>query len=155
MDVISDEPDNPLGLMSHPSVTSAVFTAGIVVHPGTESINVYKNGSAINMTLTVTMPFICPGHIHPQDCHLTVQAIQQPDHNGQVVISQCQLSIEPSTKLQTQSLLILPVSDFVQSFANDSVVQLVVTSYGDAWWHGYHLPNITIKVILEIIHFFD
>lgn len=149
MEVISDEPDNPLSMiMSNPSVTSAVFTAGIVVQPGLEPISVYKNGSVVNMTLTITMPFICPPHIHPQDCHLTIQVVQ-PD-NGQVVISQCQLSVEPSSRQQSHSFLIVPVSDFVQTDAlkNDSVVQLVVSSYGDAWWHGYQLPNISIKVYL-------
>lgn len=146
VEVITDQPtDNPM--MSNPSVTSAVFTAGIIVNPATESISVYKNGSFINITLTMTVPFTCAAQVNPHDCHLTVQVVQpDDDHSQPLAISQCQLSMDSSNF--SQYFLVVPVADFVQTNArnNNTVIQLVVTSYGDAWWHGYQLPNITIKV---------
>lgn len=142
-----DEPANPM--MSNPSVTSAVFTAGIIVNPSTESISVYKNGSFINITLTMTVPFTCAAHVNPHDCHLTVQIVQpDDDHSQPLAISQCQLSMESSDLQGSQYFLAVPVADFVKTDArkSDTIIQLVVTSYGDAWWHGYQLPNITVKV---------
>lgn len=155
IEAIADEPDSQMSMMSNPSVTSPIFTAGITINPGTELINVYKNGSVVNITLTATVPFTCAAHINPNDCHLTVQVVQPDDGNLKpLAISQCQLTMGSGTPSQqqqqqkSQHFLVVPVSDFVRTDAlnNTVVLQLVVSSYGDAWWHGYQLSNITIKV---------
>lgn len=149
VEVITDDADSRIKMMSNPSVTSAVFTAGIIVDPPIESISVYKNGSVVNITLTTTMPFTCAPHINPHDCHLTVQVVQPDDgHSRPLAISPCQLSMDSPSHRQSQSFLVVPVADFVQIDEKkaNSVIQLVVSSYGDAWWHGYQLPNITVKV---------
>ena len=156
VEVILDEPDIPMAMMSRPSAMSSVFTAGIVVNPGLELISVYKNGSVVNITLTTTMPFTCAAHVNPHDCHLTVQVVQPEDSQSQTVaISQCQLSMSSESPVQTQHFLVVPVADFVRTGSkSDTVIQLVVSSYGDAWWHGYQLPNITVRV-KKIINSFE
>jgi hypothetical protein len=150
--IVDDEPDSPMTLMSNPSVTSSVFTAGIVINPSVdEVIRIYKNGSFVNVTLTMTVPFTCSAHISQHDCHLTVQVVQPDDGQSQpVAVSQCQLSMDSTSQQESQHFLIVPVTDFVRTNSRKlpNVLQLVVSSYGDAWWHGYQLPNITIQVTI-------
>lgn len=151
--IVDDEPDSPMTLMSNPSVTSSVFTAGIVISPGVDDVTkVYKNGSFVNVTLTATVPFTCAAHINQHDCHLTVQVVQPDDGLSQpLAISQCQLSLDSETTSSPvqQHFLVVPVTDFVRTNSRKRpvVLQLVVSSYGDAWWHGYQLPNITFQVL--------
>ncbi len=149
VEVILDDIGGPMAMMSNPSVMSSVFTAGMVVNPSLEVINVYKNGSVVNITLTTTMPFTCAAHINPHDCHLTVQVVQPEDSLSQTVaISKCQISMSSDLPAQSQYFLVVPVADFVRTSSKSAtVIQLVVSSYGDAGWHGYQLPNITIQVI--------
>lgn len=145
-------PDSSMTLMSNPSVMSAVFTAGIIISPAVDDvIKVYKNGSFINVTLTATVPFTCAAHINQHDCHLTVQVVQPDDDLSQpLAISQCQLSMASgTTSLSVQQyFLAVPLTDFVRtnSLKRPVVLQLVVSSYGDAWWHGYQLANIIFQV---------
>jgi hypothetical protein len=155
VEVIVNEPGSPMTLMSNPSVTSAVFTAGIVISPSLDDVvRVYKNGSFVNVTLTMTVPFTCASHISQHDCHLTVQVVQPDDGQSQpVAISQCQLSMDSTARQESQHFLVVPVTDFVRTNSpkRPTVLQLVVSSYGDAWWHGYQLPNITIQVFPFLI----
>lgn len=136
------------------TTTSPPFIAGIVIDPMTDIITAYKNGSHVNVTLSTTMPFICAPHLSAKDCHLSVQIVQHMDEDNvdneisnnkkqPLAIAPCSLSLGSGS----QSFLVVPVSDFVKVRNNVThQLQLMVTSYGDAWWHGFQLPNITIQV---------
>ena len=78
--------------MSNPSVTSSVFTAGILISPGIELI-AYKNGSFINIQLSPTIPFVCASHVNPYDCHLSVEIVQPDDQHTKIALSRCHLSV--------------------------------------------------------------
>ena len=125
-------------------------------------LTAYKNGSVINVTLMSTMPFECSAHVHSRDCHLSVQVVVDdlpPTDSNEaarfrpsalLALSQCYLPLGTETE---QHFLAIPVVDFVrpsllttENGAINVTIQLVVSSYGDAWWHGYELPNITIQV---------
>lgn len=43
-------------------------------------------------------------------------------------------------------LQLVAVTDFAFQQDRNVTVELVLTSYGDSWWHGYRLPNITVTV---------
>jgi hypothetical protein len=106
----------------------------------------------------MTVPFTCAAHISQHDCHLTVQVVQPDDGQSQpVAISQCQLPMDSVVRQESQHFLIVPVTDFVRtnSRKRPTVLQLVVSSYGDAWWHGYQLPNITIQVEIAPQRFYS
>lgn len=135
------------------------------------------------MTLTATVPFECSPHVNPRDCHLSVQLIiADPQSDGEesekevredettarsattssyrpapLALSQCHLSMEGQT---TQHILAIPVVDFIHPASSSGgrfnvTVQLAVSSYGDAWWHGYQLPNLTVEVPLWLMTLFN
>lgn len=133
------------------SSTSAPFTAGIAVSPSNDYVTAFKNGSHVTVTLTTTVPFICARNLSPKDCHLSVQIVQPVEEDAfgdkkrqNLAIAPCHLSFGNSGA--SQSFFVAPISDFVQLRQNTTQLQLLVTSYGDAWWHGFQLPNITIHV---------
>ena len=136
-----------------PSISSAVFSAGIVVDP--LEATVYENGTLINVTLTSTMPFLCAANINANDCHLSVQIVQHytsPEPNvSPLAISRCQIQIETADchdgRCGFHHFAIIPVTDFMYEGPQNVTVQLILTSYGDSWWHGYQLPNVTVQVI--------
>lgn len=138
------------------STASAPFAAGIVIEPaGNQLIAAYKNGSHVTVTLSTSVPFVCAPHLSPKDCHLSVDVVQQPGRRDAygaakrqpLAIAPCSLSLG-SIEPQSQSLYVVPISDFVRvNHRGAAHLQLAVTSYGDAWWHGFTLPNITIQVI--------
>ena len=91
MEALLNDPETGV-ILSNPSVTSSVFTAGISISPGTELV-AYKNGSVINIHLSPTIPFVCAPHINPNDCHLSVELVQPDDQHSKIALSRCHLSL--------------------------------------------------------------
>lgn len=133
----------------NPSISSQVFHAGIVIHP-LDTIRLFKNGIPANISVATTVPFLC-AIANTHDCHLTVELVQHQSrpHSGRnaLAVSQCQLTIRTGERgHSSDAFVVMAVTDLVSSADIDVTVQLVVTSYGDAWWYGYQLPNITVQV---------
>ena len=89
-------------IVSNPSVTSDVFTAGISIiqtlNPGvisatSDELVVYKNGSFINIKLLPSVAFVCNANINARDCHLTVEIIQPEQDSSSIALSRCHLSL--------------------------------------------------------------
>jgi len=138
------------GATVNPSKSSQVFHAGIVIHP-MDTIQLFKNGTPVNISVATTVPFVC-AISNTHDCHLTVELVQhQPSlpHSTRHVlaVSQCQLSIRTGESgRSSDAFIVVAITDLVDTGDVDVTIQLLVTSYGDAWWYGYQLPNITVQV---------
>ena len=157
--------------MAKPSISSPVFSAGISVDPS-DAI-AYENGSLINVTVTLNVPFVCGPQVHASDCHLSVQIVQNfrndaaaavssSSSSSPLAISRCQIQFpsgrcnngqQQDSYCSVEYFSVVAVTDFIARGQQNVTIQLVLTSYGDSWWHGYQLPNVSVQVIVRpIIH---
>lgn len=127
-------------------------------------LTVYKNGSVLSFGLSTSVPFDCSAQVNQRDCHLSVQLVVQEDEDEQtarsgghhrpalLALSHCHLSMAEEEPGVQHHFLAVPVVDFghqLDGSVTNVTVRMVVSTYGDAWWHGYQLPDITIQVITQ------